>query len=90
MEGMISMEAVEIQQKAYMEADSPLRMEAWAQELVTKLLKITHGQWLNLNVNTHDVAAMDVASKWKEELWHALRTNWNQERRVLSSWTIIF
>lgn len=39
MEGMISMEVVEIQQKAYMEADSPLTVEAWAQELVTKLLE---------------------------------------------------
>ena len=72
MEGMISCELVELQKYALVEAHSRMTVDAWAKELVIKLLVITHGQWLYRNVIVHDRMACDLATRRKEEIREAL------------------
>ncbi len=43
-------------------------MEQWGQELVTRLLEVTHGQLLNRNVQVQDKLMGTLAAQWKEEL----------------------
>ena len=72
MEGMISRELVELQKYAVVESGSRMSVEKWAQELVIKLLEITHGQWLYRNVVVHDKTAGDLVTRRKEEIRAAL------------------
>jgi hypothetical protein len=37
-------------------------------ELITKLLKVTHGQWLYRNIQVHDKVARTLATLRKEEI----------------------
>ena len=46
--------------------------EKWARGLITKLLEITHGQWLYRNVHVHDKVTGTLATKRKEELKDAI------------------
>ena len=43
-------------------------MEQWGRELVTRLLKVTHGQWLYRNVQVHNKLMGTLAAQRKEEL----------------------
>ena len=52
MEGMISKEVVQIQIKAEDGGRCQLLVESWSAG--TKLLEVTHGQWLYQNVHVHD------------------------------------
>jgi hypothetical protein len=54
MEGMISKEAVEIQRRAEDAGKCTMTVNNWSAGLVTKLLEVTHGQWLYRNVHVHD------------------------------------
>ena len=72
MEGMLSVELVELQKYALVEAESQLTIDKWAQELVIRLLEITHGQWIYRNVMVHDRTAGELVSKCKEEIRKAL------------------
>ena len=72
MEGMLSVELVELQKYALVEAESQLTIDKWAQELVIRLLEITHGQWIYRNVMVHDQTAGELVSKRKEEIRKAL------------------
>ena len=54
MDGMIFKEAVEIQQAQYNLWRVNKSTGRWAQDLVTKLMEATHGQWLYCNVQVHD------------------------------------
>ncbi len=42
--------------------------EKWTVELITKLLKVTHGQWLYRNVQVHDKVAGTLVTLRKEEI----------------------
>ena len=42
--------------------------ERWGVELVTRLLEVTHGQWLYRNVQVHDRMTGTLATQRKEEL----------------------
>ncbi len=68
MEGMICKELRAIQ-STYV-ALSGLRMSAerWMGELITKLLEVTHGQWLYQNIQVHDRVAGTLATLRKEEI----------------------
>lgn len=72
MEGMISCKLVELQKYALVEAHSRMTVDAWAKELVIKLLEITHGQWLYCNVMVHIRTAGDLVTRRKEEIREAL------------------
>ena len=53
-EGVISKETMGIQ-KSYLALSSyHLSIERWMKGLITKLLEVTHGQWLYRNVHVHD------------------------------------
>ena len=72
MEGMLSVELIELQKYALVESTSRLTIDKWAKELVIRLLEITHGQWLYRNVMVHDRTAGELASPRKEEIRRAL------------------
>lgn len=55
MEGMISKEVVAIQRKAEDAGKFKMTVRNWSAGLVTKLLEVTHGQWLYRNVHVHDI-----------------------------------
>ena len=72
MEGMISKEAVKIQQAYYCTQGGRYSPKAWARTLVTKLLEVSHGQWLYRNVQVHDTTDGLLATQRKEELQKAI------------------
>ena len=68
MEDMLSAEIFEIQGDFVDFGRCSLLLDIWAKELVTKLLEITHGQWLYRNVQVHNAASGLKAVERKEEL----------------------
>ena len=72
MEGMVSKEAVTIQQAHFNLWRVKKSAGRWAQDLVIKLLEITHGQWLYRNVQVHDAIQGEEATKRKERLRDAI------------------
>jgi hypothetical protein len=45
-----------------------MTIERWSTGLITKLLEVTHGQWLYRNVQVHDTVSGELASLRKEEI----------------------
>ena len=72
MEGMISKEMIEIQREHCSLDDIEITADQWAQGLITKLMEITHGQWLYRNVHVHDKVTGTLATRRKEELKEAI------------------
>lgn len=68
MEGMISKEIVPLQKNYLILSGSHWSVERWTIGLVTKLLEVTHGQWLYRNVLVHDKVSGELASLRKEEI----------------------
>ena len=68
MEGMISKEAIPIQQSYANISGSALSPAEWTKGVVVKLLEVTHGQWLYRNVQVHDTVTGMEATQRKEEL----------------------
>ena len=73
MEGMISREIVAIQAKHHPTSPSLLTLEAWAVGLVTRLLEITHGQWIYRNTLVHDRTTGALATATKEDLQQVIK-----------------
>ena len=68
MEGMILKDITGIQ-KSYPESSSyHLSIECWTTGLITKLLEVTHGQWLYRNVRVHNSISGTTATLHKEEI----------------------
>jgi hypothetical protein len=68
MEGMVCKEIREIQHMHVSVTGLQCNTERWGRELVTRLLKVTHGQWLYCNVQVHDRITGTLATQQKEEL----------------------
>jgi hypothetical protein len=68
MEGMVSKEVVQIQRKVDHGGKHTISVEAWSAGLVTRLLEVTHGQWLYRNVHVHDIFTGERAMNRKEAL----------------------
>ena len=68
MEGMISKEWVKLQREHYTIFGGKYTPAKWAQLLVTKLLEVTHGQWLYRNIQIHDSSTGLLATQRKEKL----------------------
>jgi hypothetical protein len=68
MEGLISKEVVELKWKEWVEEESRVSLAKWAQGLVLKLLKVTHGQLLYRNIHVHNRISGDLAPRGKEEI----------------------
>ena len=68
MEGMISKEWITIQKDHFNLFGGSVSPAKWAQGLVTRLLEVTHGQWLYENVQVHDTTTGILATQRKEKL----------------------
>ena len=72
MEGMISKDIVLLQQDYATVYDMKLSLRAWTWGLITKLLEVTHGQWIYRNLLVHDRTTGILATQKKEELQAAI------------------
>jgi hypothetical protein len=68
LEGMISKEIVVLQQQFYAVNGSWVSLDKWSSVLITRLLEITHGQWLYRNFMVHDHVSDTITTGKKEEL----------------------
>ncbi len=68
MEGMICKEIWAIQKTYTALSGLGTSMEKWTGELVTKLLEVTHGQWLYGNIQVHNKVSGALATLRKEEI----------------------
>ena len=65
---MISKEITGIQKSYLAISRYHLSIERWTTGLITKLLEVTHGQWLYRNVHVHDSISATTATLHKEEI----------------------
>jgi ABC-type Fe3+ transport system substrate-binding protein len=63
MEWMISKEIIAIQRKAEDNGRCKMTVKNRSAGLVTKLLEVTHGQWLYRNVHVHDMVKSESNDK---------------------------
>ena len=68
MEGMVCKEIRMIQTTYTSLSGSRMSAERWTEELITKLLEVTHGQWLYQNIQVHDKVAGTLATLRKEDI----------------------
>jgi hypothetical protein len=68
MEGKVCRSIRRIQESYMTMEGSNLSPEQWMVGVVTKLLKVTHGQWLYRCIQIHDRLNGTQATLWKEEL----------------------
>jgi hypothetical protein len=68
LEGMISTEITTIQRQYMTVNGSRISLDKWCTGLITRLLEITHGQWLYRNYIVHDPVSGTLATAKKEEL----------------------
>jgi len=68
LEGMISTEITFIQRQHIAVNGSRMSLDKWCTGLITRLLEITHGQWLYRNYIVHDPVSGIIATARKEEL----------------------
>ncbi len=64
---MISKEITRIQQQHYALSGSRMSLERSSSGLITRLLEITHGQWVYRNFIVHDPVLGTIATARKEE-----------------------
>ncbi len=53
-----------------------MSLEKWSSSLITRLLEITHGQWLYCNFIVHDPLSGIIATGKKEELILEIERQW--------------
>ena len=68
LEGMISTEITAIQRQYMAVNGSRISLDKWCTGLITRLLEITHGQWIYRNYVVHDPVSGTLATAKKEEL----------------------
>jgi hypothetical protein len=68
MEGMVCKEIRAIQCTHSNVTGLRCNTKCWGGELVSRLLEVTHGQWLYCNVQVHDRTTGTLATQWKEEI----------------------
>ena len=72
MEGMVLSEVLPIQAECVAPGGCSLSLDNWTKGLSTKLLEVTHGQWLYRNMLVHDTVSGLKAVERKEELQKAI------------------
>jgi hypothetical protein len=80
MEGMICKEIWAIQKTYTAFSGSRTIAEKWTGELITKLLEVTHSQWLYRNIQVHDKVSGMLATLRKEEIQMEI-----EEQQVMGS-----
>ena len=76
LEGMISTEITSIQRQYIAVNGSRMSLDKWCTGLITRLLEITHGQWLYRNYIVHDPVSGTIATAKKEELLVEIERQW--------------
>ncbi len=76
MEGMVCREIRVIETTHTALSGSRTNAEKWTVELITKLLEVTHGQWLYHNIQVHDKVTGTLAMLRKEEI--QMEIEWQQ------------
>jgi hypothetical protein len=74
---MISKEIVVLQQQFYAVNGSWLSLDKWSSGLITRLLEITHGQWLYCTFMVHNPVSGTIAAGKKEELLLEIECQWD-------------
>ncbi len=77
LEGMISKEIVDLQQQFYAVNSYQMSLDKWSTGLITRLLEITHGQWLYWNFMVHNPVSGAIATAKKEELLLEIERQWD-------------
>jgi hypothetical protein len=77
LEGIISKEIVDLQQQFYAVHGSQMSLDKWSTGLITRLLEITHGQWLYQNFLVHNPVTGAIATAKKEELLLEIERQWD-------------
>jgi hypothetical protein len=77
LEGMISKEIVDLQQQFYTVNGSQMSLDKWSTGLITRLLEITHGQWLYQNFMVHNPVSGAITTAKKEELLLEIECQWD-------------
>jgi hypothetical protein len=54
-----------------------MSLDNWSSGLITRLLEITHGQWLYCNFIVHDPISGIIATGKKEELLLEIECQWD-------------
>ncbi len=72
MEGMVCKGMRNIQETYIQVEGSNVTSDQWAQGLITKLLEVTHGQWLYRCVQIHDSISGTWTTARKEEIQSAI------------------
>ena len=67
MEGCISKEVIQLHLEFAKVHGMKMSMAGWASGLITKLLEVTHGQWIYRNLLVHEQTSGVLATKKKEE-----------------------
>ena len=68
MEGMVSKEVIQLQEEFATVQGMGMALKRWSGGLITRLLEVSHGQWIYRNLLVHDRIAGVLATKKKEEL----------------------
>ena len=74
MEGMICLELRQLQQAYVIDNGLFKTGKRWAEELIIKLIEITHGQWLYRNIQVHDKVTGLKATLRKEDIQNQIET----------------
>ncbi len=54
MEGKVSKEILALQRRTLLHSPSPLSIADWSKQLISRILHISHAQWIFRNVSLHD------------------------------------
>jgi hypothetical protein len=74
---MVSKEVVALQQQFYAVNGSWMSLDKWSSGLITRLLEITHGQWLYCNFIVHNPISGIILTGKKEELLLEIERQWD-------------
>ena len=68
MEGRVSSKFAEIQMKHLAESEGHLNGQDWVKGLISRVLQITHSQWLYRNITLHDKSGGSLRQQKMEEM----------------------
>jgi hypothetical protein len=81
LEGMVCKEIRVIQSSHSSVTGLRCNTAHWGRDLVTRLLEVTHGQWLNPNVQVHDRISGTLATQRKKNCKWKLSTSKSWARK---------
>ena len=68
MEGKVSKEILALQRRTLLHSPSPLSIADWSKQLISRILHISHAQWIFCNVSLHDRREGYLRAKKREQI----------------------